>query len=580
MSISTAIDPILVSVIARRLKAVGEQMGVTLEYSAHSPLLVEGRDFSLGIYDADGLLLEQTEYIPVLGYATPSAVRYVVGYFGDDIAQGDIIMHNDPYTGGNQLSDVKVMKPVFFAGRLVAWAVVNAHQADVGGAVAGNYNPNAREIWQEALRITPVKVYEKGKIRKDVWDMIFGNVRLPIVQADIQAAIGGCTVGERELIKLISKYGYDVFKAHVDYLLDTTERMVREEIKAIQDGVYFAERNVYDDGIDHDAVMQIKLKVTVSGDEMIFDFTGTDPQRPAYINAPLAVTVSSVMIGFFMMANPDLPHNDAVLRRLNIIAPEGCLLNPRFPAASGFGNHLSDQIVSVVMMALAEALPLKVTAGWNPLLGGIIAGVSPKTGRTQVDVLINACKGGSGGTFEADGFDHIGLIASGGAIAAQDPEMFEIQDPVFLEKFEYARDSAGAGQWRGGLGVETRFRFEDTCLVSVFGDGLVEEAAAPGLLGGKPGALNSITLTYPSGNEYRTKAKELIESVPKGTIWHQIAGGGGGYGNPYARPADTVASEVRYGLISPEVAERDYGVVMQEDLKAFDPERTSRLRSK
>ena len=183
-----------------------------MKQSAHSPLLVEGRDFSLGIYIADGTLIEQTEYIPILGYATVPGVKAIVEYFKDDVAPGDVFLHNDTFTGGNQNSDWKVVKPVFFNGKLVAWTAIIGHQADVGGAVPGSYNPYATDLWQEGLRIPPLKIIEKGKKRNDVWDLVFGNVRLPIVADDITAMIGGCTVGERELIKLIEKYSVTLLR--------------------------------------------------------------------------------------------------------------------------------------------------------------------------------------------------------------------------------------------------------------------------------------------------------------------------------------------------------------------------------
>ena len=192
-------DAVLTSIIASRLEAIGGRMGLVVERSARSPLLVEGRDFSLGIYDADGVLLHQTEYIPVLGYATAPGMRAIARAFAGNVQEGDVVLHNDPFTGGNQLSDWKVAKPVFHEGEHFGWVVISAHQADVGGAVAGSYNPNATDLWQEGLRITPLKLYEGGRRRDDVWEFVFGNVRLDVVAEDVSAMIGSCTVGEREL---------------------------------------------------------------------------------------------------------------------------------------------------------------------------------------------------------------------------------------------------------------------------------------------------------------------------------------------------------------------------------------------
>ncbi|MCB1274665.1 MAG: hydantoinase B/oxoprolinase family protein [Leucobacter sp.] len=558
-----ALNPVLVSVVSSRIRAIGERMGLVIERSARSPLLVEGRDFSLGIYAADGTLIEQTEYIPILGYAAAPTMQHVARIFKGKVKEGDVILHNDPFTGGNQPADWKVMKPVFFEGEHIAWTMITAHQADVGGAVPGSYNPDATDIWQEALRITAVKIMDQGEVREDVWDLIFGNVRLAMVEHDVRAMIGACTVGERELQQLVGRYTVPVFNAVVDNMLDAAEASAAQVIELIPDGVYESSWTVNYDGMNAGSRMTMRVRIEVVGDRISFDFAGTDPQTPGYVNAPLAVTLSSVMVTFFMLAGVDIPHNDGIMRRIEISVPEGSFLNCQFPAASGFGNHLSDQICSAIMAALADALPDRVTAGWNPLLCAIMNGVHGQNDEPFVDILINSSKGGSGGTYGVDGFDHIGLIASGGALGAQDPEMFEIMTPLFVEEFEYAMDSAGAGEWRGGLGVNSRFRItSDGVQASIFGDGDEEEFAAQGLRGGLPGAVNLIEFEYPDGRVERPLNKDLVTGIPAGTIFREIAGGGGGFGDPHRRPAERVAEEVRYGYVSVESARDDYGVVV------------------
>lgn len=572
-------DAILTSVIANRLKAIGERMGLVVERSARSPLLVEGRDFSLGIYDADGVLLEQTEYIPVLGYATAPGMRAIARAFAGNVQEGDVVLHNDPYTGGNQLSDWKVAKPVFHEGEQFGWVVIAAHQADVGGAVPGSYNPNATDLWQEGLRITPLKLYEGGRRRDDVWDFVFGNVRLDVVAEDVSAMIGSCTVGERELKALLARYGMETVRRATASLLDAAEQAASAVIERIPDGVYRAEWYVHDDGIDHDLTATIRVEITIDGSRARFDFGETDPQVTGYVNAPLAVTLSSVMIAFFMIADEELPHNDGVMRCIEVVAPEGSLVNPRYPAPTGFGNHLSDQIAAVIMMALAPAVPRQVTACWNHLLATIVSGWSSRANAPYVDILINACKGGGGGTYEADGYDHIGLITSGGAIAAQDPEIFEIVNPHFLHRFEYLTDSAGPGRWRGGLGVETRFVFEDGGVqASVFGDGGTPETAAFGILGGGSGCPNEVEFRYPDGSVYRPHLKDLVSGIPAGTVYRQVAGGGGGYGDPRLRPVARVLEEARNGVISLESARRDYGVAIDPETWTVDEDGTAELR--
>lgn len=553
-------DPIQLSVLQRRLKSITEEMGLTLLRTTRSPILNEARDFVTGLYDAKGRMLEQTEYIPVLAFALQPACENVLRFFGDDIHPGDVILHNDVFSGGNQNNDVAVFKPIFAGKKLVAWAACKGHQADIGGAVQGGYNPEAREVWQEALRIPAVKIYERGKLRRDVWNLIFANIRLKIVEEDIKAQVGGCTVGERGYLALVERFGRARLEALLAQLFDSTESMVRKEIKAIPDGTYRGESWAFYDGVTEGSKMKINLAVTVRGDEVTFDFTGSSPQTPGFVNAPYSATASALMLTFLMLINPGIPHNDGILRPIRIVNPEGSFLNARFPAATTFGNSITGPTSDAIFRAFSQALPKMVTAGWNRFLGFAVSGHDPRHDRPYVDILFLSLKGGSGGTWGADGYDHIGLINCAGGILAQDYEMFEIHDPHFLLKHEYLPDSAGAGRWRGGLGVETEFVIRGENVMGVaFGDGVEEEARAFGFFGGKPGSGNAITLRYPNGETRSAKTKEIIRGIPQGTVFHQLAGGGGGYGDPRERPAELVAADVRNGVVSIEAARKDYG---------------------
>lgn len=575
-----AIDPILVSVIQRRLKSITEEMGLVMLRTARSPILSEARDFVTGLYDAQGRMLEQTEYVPILAFAVPPALKQIIAYFGDDLSPGDVIIHNDPFTGGNQLADVKVAKPIFLGDQLIAWAVINGHQADVGGSVAGGYNPNAREIWQEALRMTPVKIYEKGKVRRDVWNLIFSNIRFSIVEEDIKAAMGGCAVGERQLLKLVERYGWDRFAPHVEHLFSATEKMMRHEIETIPDGEYVGEHWAFFDAIRPGSKMKIRVTVKVKGDNITFDFTGSSEQTPGYVNAPFSSMASATLLSFLMCINPDLPHNDGLVRPIKIEVPEGSFLNPRFPAATTFGNRLSDQISSAIFKALSQAVPHRVTAGWNSSHVATVVGQDPRYGESYVDIVFLGAKGGGGATDGIDGYDHIGMISCGGGILAQDPEVFESRDPHLIERFEYAQDSAGAGEWRGGLGVELKFRFQgNDTMISAFGDGIEPEAAAFGLFDGGNACPNRSELIFPDGTRRLVQSKELIRDVPTGTYWHQIAGGGGGYGDPRRRPVQKVVEEVRCGYLSVQAARERYGVVLNAETLALDEAATAALRA-
>jgi len=553
------IDPILLSVYANTFKSITDEMSIVVEKSTRSPILCEAKDFVTGLYDAQGNMLEQTENLPILAFSLAPVCRYLLEYFGDEIYEGDVIFHNDVFSYGNQNNDVAVFRPIFFEGVLTAWTAVKGHQADIGGNVQGGYNPNATEVWQEALRIPPVKVYEKGKLRQDVWDLIFANIRLEIVQHDMKAQMGACKVGERRVLELLKKYGRESYQAHKFALFEATQKMMEAEILQIPNGSYSGEGMVYFDGHHEGSEFTIRVKITVEDKRISFDYSETDAQTNGFVNGTYTSSASATLLTFLQMVNPDIPHNEGMVRPISISIPEGNLLNASYPKATTFGNHLCPPNADAIIRALSEVIPERVTAGWNNLLCSLTTGTDAEKNEHYVDIGFMGLKGGSGAMRGTDGYDHIGMIDASGGLLDQDYEMFEQQTPHRLLKHEYVTDSAGAGEWRGGLGVETDFLIgsEDTQVV-IFGDGDFEPAF--GLFGGHDSILNTIELTYPDGRKVVPKNKDLILGVPKGTHYHQIAGGGGGYGKPENRDREKLKAEVRNGVISPESARRVYGL--------------------
>lgn len=573
-----SIDPISISVFQRRLRTLTEEMALTLLRTTRSPILREGRDCATGLYDRDGRMLEQTEYTALLGFALMPSLKFIISYFVDDVHEGDVILHNDVYSEGNQLADIGVYKPIFREGKLVAWAAAKGHQADIGGSAPGAYNPRALEVWHEGLRITPLKIMERGVLRRDLWDFLMANVRLPIVGEDLKATMGACTVGERRLLELLDSKGQPWFDAHKEALLDATERRVRAEITKIPDGAYGGEAWLYDDAVNKGDKHRICVTVTVKGDEITFDFTGSAPETPGYANSALHASTSGLILSFLMLIDPDIPHNEGLLRPVHMIFPKPSIVNCTLPHATSYGNHLTHQIANAVHRAMAAALPKQVTAGWDPALIVIPSGYRKDTGRRYVDFCLFSCKGGSGGTHGADGYDHIGTIMTGGALAAQDPEVHEVQNPHLIEHFEYLPDSAGAGEWRGGYGVSARFRMDGEKVIAVtIGQGTEPGEEPIGLFGGKPGTLNSVTYRKADGTLVRPRPHNIEYGLDGATV-EQVAGGGGGYGDPRARDAARVWAEVRDGLLSRDKAECDYGVVVDAATGALDPEATARRR--
>lgn len=553
------IDPILLSVFARAFKSITDEMSISVEQTARSPILCEAKDFVTGLYDGEGRMLEQTENLPILAFSLAPVCKYIIEYFEGDFKPGDVIFHNDVFSMGNQNNDVAVFRPVFFEDKLVAWTAVKGHQADIGGNVAGGYNPNATEVWQEGLRIPPVKVYDGGVFRKDVWDLIFANIRFDIVQEDMRSQMGATNVGARRMVAILEKYGLEVFNKHKLALFDATRKMMEAEIASIPNGEYSGEGYVYYDGKNKGSKYTIRVDITVEDKHIKFDYSRTDGRTNGFVNGTYTSSASATALTLLQMVNPDIPHNEGMLSPLEIIIPEGTILNAGYPAATTFGNHLCPPNADAIQRALAPAIPDRVTAGWNNLLSSLTTGFDEEKDDNYVDIFFMGMKGGAGAMKGTDGYDHIGMIDASGGVLDQDYEMFEQQTPHRLIKHEYLEDSAGPGQWRGGIGIETIYEIgsENTQLVC-FGDGDFEPAF--GLFGGGDGTLNTLTLTTPDGKEIVPLNKDLITGVPKGTIYYQTAGGGGGYGDPKKRDRARLKEEVRNGIISKEAAREQYGL--------------------
>ena len=357
------IDKVLVSIIGRALRAITDEMSISMEKTTRSPILCEARDFVTGLYDAEGRMLEQTENLPILSFSLGPVCEHIAKKYQGNVFPGDVFFHNDVFSLGNQNNDVAAFKPIFLGEKLVGWSATKGHMADIGGAVRGGYNPNATEVWQEALRIPAVKIIERGKLRQDVWDLIFANIRLDVVQEDMRAEIGSCTVGERRLISLIEKYGLEKFEAHTEALFESTQKMMESEIRSIPNGEYRGEAMVYFDGKNPGSEYTIRVKITVEDDRVRFDYSDTDAQTNGFVNGTYTSSASATVLTFLQMVNPDMPHNHGMVAPLEIIIPEGTLLNAAYPAATTFGNHLCPPNADAIIRALAPVVPERVTAG-------------------------------------------------------------------------------------------------------------------------------------------------------------------------------------------------------------------------
>jgi N-methylhydantoinase B len=565
-----------IAIFRTRLKSFAREMVVGIQRTARSPLKNQAYDFGVVIMDAQGGLLEADEFRALFPFAIHPGCRDVIATFADEIFPGDVFMHNDVFGGNLQPNDTGVYVPIFVGEELIAWTGAKGHMADLGGPVPSSCNPEATDYFQESLRIPAVKIVERGKLRRDVWNLIFANVRLPDIDSpDMMTMIGACRLGERRIRELAETMGVGAFRQLVNALYDATQAMMRAEIASIPNGTYLGESQFYFDGI-RDSEQSIRLRLSIKDGEMELDYTGTSPQSQSYCNAPLGSATAGTLTFLSMLVDPLLPHNEGMLRPLRLIMPEGTILNPRPPAATYYGNFMSAMNAEAIMRAFSQAVPERVTAGWTRPMSLQITAWDPRRARWYGDIDFISLKGGSGATHGLDGWNNGPIF--GVSTLTNDYEFFELQDPHTLLEHEFKRDSSGSGKWRGGNGTVTRWRFEGESVTLVLQG---EPEGGFGLFGGLCGTDNIFTLRFPDGSSYRPRPKEVIRMpIPAGTIIERHSGGGGGFGDPMERPVEKVAEDIQSQLISPQKARDDYGVVADRSTLVVDAEHTRELRAR
>ncbi|PYM07982.1 MAG: 5-oxoprolinase, partial [Candidatus Rokuibacteriota bacterium] len=401
-------DRITVSVIQHRLEAIVQEMGEVMLRTAYSQILNSSRDFSTAVFDGAGRLAAQAEHVPIHVGALPWAVAAIRDFFKERLRPGDLFLLNDPYHGGNHLPDLTVLLPVFVDGQPVFWSINRAHQHDIGGATHGTYNPAATEIWQEGIRITPLKLYDGGELRDDVLEMVATNVRHPRdFQGDLRAMIGSARVGERRLLRVIDEYGLETTTAAVGEILDGAERQARACIRAWKDGVFRGEAMLDDDGHGTTDIC-IRATVTKRGDSLVVDLGDSHRQVTGFINSSWPNTMSSVHMAIAYLIDPRTPKNEGTFRPVTVKAKPGTIVWPDPPAPVTLcTNHCAQDIAEAVIKALARSCPDRAIAGWSKRFRIAIQGVNPRTKRPFIWHLFHA-RGGGGASSSGDGWPTAG----------------------------------------------------------------------------------------------------------------------------------------------------------------------------
>ncbi|MDX2159609.1 MAG: hydantoinase B/oxoprolinase family protein [Hyphomicrobiaceae bacterium] len=549
-----SIDAITVSVVQHRLHAIVEEMGEAMLRTAYSQILNSSRDFSTGICDATGRLVAQAEHVPVHVGALPFGARSIAEAFAGDIHPGDVFLLNDPYFGGNHLPDVTVFVPVFEDGRLAWWSINRAHMSDIGGSTHGAYNPGATEIFQEGLRIPPLRIYDKGAPREDLLRMIATNVRHPRdFRGDLAAMIGSARLCEKRMLALIAELGPGRLGPAVEAMLDGAERRARAIVAEWKDGVYCGEACLDDDGRGRNDVA-IRAKVTVRGSDVEVDLTQSDAQAASFVNSSHANMQSAVAMAFAYLIDADIPKNDGSFRPLTVKARPGTIVWAEDGApVTMCTSHCSNEIVEAIVVALSGACPERAMGGWGRRFRIAIKGEDPRTGRTFIWHLFQARPGG-GGSVAGDGYSSVGEWHSAGGIKFGSIEVAEARFPFLFLHHEYRIDSAGDGQFRGGTGADLEMVLETTkpAVANTAGDGI--RHGARGMLGGTDGVPHHYVLKRATGEEIVLGTKTVGIEVWPGDRLLVHSGGGGGWGDPARRSPEARRRDVENGLVSPAAA--------------------------
>ena len=378
-------DPITISVIQHRLTGIVEEMGEAMLRTSFSQILNSSRDFSTAICAADSQLVAQADHIPVHVGALQPAAAAMNEAFAGKVNEGDIFLLNDPYFGGSHLPDVTVFAPVFIDGELAFWAINRAHHSDIGGATYGAYNAVAREIWQEGLRLPPIRLYDKGKIREDILRLLKANVRhARDFEGDLMAQIGSVLLAERRLLALTDEFGGATIKDSVTRILDGTEARTRAIISEWQDGTYLGEAMLDDDGRGNKNIA-IRARVTVAGSDLTVDLCQSDPQLESFLNSAWANTRSAVLVALAVLLDPDIPKNEGVARPLRLLTEPGTLVHPKPGAPVTMStSHCGNEIIEAVVVALSQACPTRAMGGWGRRLRIAFKGTDPRNGRTFI----------------------------------------------------------------------------------------------------------------------------------------------------------------------------------------------------
>ncbi|MBI2922364.1 MAG: hydantoinase B/oxoprolinase family protein [Planctomycetes bacterium] len=542
------IDPVTTQVLRFRMESIADEMGYTLVRTSRSTVIKEIEDISCAVFDRRGRTIAQGHHAPMLltGFEfTMAALLERV----KDWSEGDVVLSNDPYLGGQHLTDLQTFSPVFHKGKIAGFVGNIAHHSDVGGSAPGTVTGGLTEIYQEGLRLPMVKLYVAGKENPDIFGILRANIRVPDkTLGDLRAQAAAGFVGVRRFKEALDRYGVETVEAATEALMGHSERRLRAALAEIPDGTYSGEDYVDDDGIT-DAPIRICVNVRKKGDGATIDFTGTSPQVTGNLNCPIATTHAAVYYALIAVLDPRVPPNSGCYRPFKVEAEPGLAVNPRPPGAVQARTNTSQKVSEATLRALAHALPDKVTAGSHGnIMTNAFSGWYAGTRKRYVCIEIQG--GGAGARPTKDGCD--GQDSHLARFMNTPTEAQELEYPLRVERYEFIPDTGGAGKFRGALALRRDIRALADMTFSRYAD---RQKFPPfGVLGGKDGACGETRI---NGEKARAKG---IDRLKAGDVVSLRTPGAGGYGDPKERDPELVKRDVRDGKVTPAAARRDYGV--------------------
>lgn len=566
-------DPITLELFRNALFSIADEMAVTICRTTYSGVLRDNMDFSTAFTDSEGRLVAQGLTIPLHLGSIPTALESVMEEFKENIHPGDVFIVNDPYAGGMHLPDIFIFKPIFIGDQRLAFAATICHHADVGGRVPGSNASDSTEIFQEGVRIPPLKLYDAGESNDTLWKLLETNIRIPVqVFGDLRAQLAACSIAENQFIELVDEYGVDPTRHYMQEVMNYAERLTRQAISELPNGEWYFEDYIDDDGIDRGQPIKLACKIIKQGDSMKVDWDGTSEQVKGAINCTLSFTKAVSYAAIRSVLPGEIPTNDGMFRVINVTAPAGTITNMLPPAACAARGLTGFRMGDCVFGALAMMLPDRVFAASDGGNTGVSIGGYDDDRNPYIFVDF-AC-GSWGGRPWADGVQgNSNMFAN---MACQSVEVIEAENPLQVLSYEFLTDRAGPGKFRGGVPYRREYRFlEKEAILQVRSDRKVSEPY--GLYGGSAGRPSSNVLNPGSEDEQQLDAK-LLMTLKTGDVFRHELPGGGGWGDPLDRDPQAVYEDYRDGFVSLSGAHDDYGVVI--DKSGVDQSATNKLRQK